>query len=191
MSDRSFGLRLTAVVGALMLAGAAHANLVTNPGFETGTFAGWTQSGNLGFTSVTSLSPHSGGFNARFGPVGSLGFITQTLVTVPGATYDVDFWLTNESGSTPNEFQFNWDGGALESSLLNSASFGYTHFVFSLTASTAATTVSFGFRHDPSFWRLDDVSVNAVAVPEPATLALIGLAGLLGAAASRRRRSAD
>ena len=34
-------------------------NLVTNCGFETGDFTGWTQSGNTGFTGVSSFSLHS------------------------------------------------------------------------------------------------------------------------------------
>ena len=33
--------------------------LVANPGFETGTFSGWTQSGDTGFTTVSTIMPHS------------------------------------------------------------------------------------------------------------------------------------
>ena len=42
-------------------AGAAQANIVTNPGFETGDFTGWTLSGDTTFTSLTisSLTPEA------------------------------------------------------------------------------------------------------------------------------------
>src|ERR1700730_5234936 len=36
--------------------------LVANPGFETGDFTGWTQSGDTGFTTVENIMPHSGAF---------------------------------------------------------------------------------------------------------------------------------
>ena len=79
-------------------------NLVSNCGFETGTFASWTQSGNTGFTGVDAGSANSGAFGAFFGPIGSLGFITQNLSTTAGGTYDLEFWLRAAAG-TPNRFQ--------------------------------------------------------------------------------------
>ena len=41
------------------------ANLVVNCGFETGDFTGWTQSGNTGFTGVsTGIYAYSGNYGA-------------------------------------------------------------------------------------------------------------------------------
>ena len=73
-------------------------NIVANCGFETGTFASWTQSGNTGFAGVSGGGvENSGDFGAFFGPVGSLGFITQ--VTTAGRTYDLTFWLQSDGGT--------------------------------------------------------------------------------------------
>src|SRR6266404_9344680 len=100
--------RTLLVVMACMLvlgASAMAQNLVSNGGFETGNFAGWSQQGNTGFTGVagcfSSTCPHSGSFQAYFGPIGSTGGINQTLATDAGSTYTVDFWLANDGGS-PN-----------------------------------------------------------------------------------------
>ena len=56
-------------------------NLVANCGFETGDFAAWTQSGNLGFTGMGTTNPNSGSFAAFLGPIGSDGFLTQNVGT--------------------------------------------------------------------------------------------------------------
>ena len=82
-----------------------------NGGFETGDFTGWTRSGNLGFTSVTN-SPfyvNSGNFGASLGPVGSDGFLSQTLQTTPGTAYIVSFALRSD-GLTANDFSASWGG---------------------------------------------------------------------------------
>lgn len=180
-----------AVVTALCLASSAQAiNIVTNGGFETGDFSGWSQFGNTAFTGVVT-HPHSGVFAATFGPVGSLGGISQNISTTPGSLYAVDFWVANEGG-TPSEFLFNWDGGAAETDLINSAAFDYTHFSYTLTASSSSTLISFSFRQDPSFMYLDDLNVNATAIdpnpiPEPASFGLFGL-GLAGLSLVSRKK---
>lgn len=167
-------------------------NLVTNCGFETGTFAGWTVVDASGFTSVTAGSAHSGAFGTSTGPVGTPGTLTQTLATTPGGTYTLSFWLSNLSSSTPNSFSASFNGVTL-TTLTNSASFAYTMFTFSgLVATGSSTTLQFAFRHDPSFWNFDDVVVvpsGAARTPEPATMLLLG-SGLAGLGMRLRRRRA-
>src|SRR4030095_5014649 len=82
-----------ALVLATFFAGAAQANIVTNPGFETGNFTGWALSGDTSFTAVDNFSPHSGSFGAFLSTSGSTGSITQALATTVGVSSDIGFLL--------------------------------------------------------------------------------------------------
>jgi len=176
------------VATALAVTGLAHANIVTNGGFETGDFSGWTQFGDVSFSGIDSGGqvPHTGNFGAYFGPDGQ-GGIFQTLATAPGASYRVSFFINQLSAST-NTFEFNWDGGVAEWSYAN-INPGYTTLNFDLIATKNSTDLRFTFSNLPSFWAFDDVSVEAHAVPEPASLVLAGL-GIAGLMAARRQREA-
>ena len=172
---------------------SAAQELVTNGGFETGNFNGFTQTGNTGYTTVTPapLFVASGAYGATFGPVGSTGGITQTLSTNAGQSYLISFDLQNLFGGTPNFYEVLFGGVSLFTAT-NSAAFGYTNFSTTATALGVSTDLAFNFRHDPSLFALDNVSVTAVngAVPEPATWAmmLIGF-GAMGVSMRRRRRT--
>ena len=196
MNSLLSSLRAAAVaailVGFVDRSAVAATNLVTNGGFETGDLSGWTQSGNTGFSGVTSGSALTGSFGASFGPVGSLGFISQTLTTVVGGTYQLDYFLSS-GGISTNVFQVSWDGGAVLS-LANVSGFSYTqNSILNLVATSTTTTLQFGFRSDQGFWLIDDVSVvqsgTIQGTPDSgSTLALLGLA--LTAVACVRRRLA-
>ena len=175
---------MLAVVGlALAISGPARAvNILTNGGFETGDFTGWTLSGNTGFfTGVACLGAPEGNCDAFFGPIGSLGTLSQTFATQAGRTYVVSFDFASDGG-TPSAFSASF-GGVPLISLADLAASPYHLLSFLVLASGPTTTLTFNFRDDPGFLRLDAVSVS---VPEPATLALLGIA-MTGLLLGRRR----
>jgi hypothetical protein len=144
-------------------------SLVQNGGFEAGSFASWTQSGNTAYTSVATSSSfvHSGTYGAALGPSGSLGYLSQTLPTSAGQNYLLSLWLDNpqnSSGATPNQFLVQWNG----TTLFNRTNIPYTTWTnlqFIVTATSASTVLQFGFDNTPYYLGLDDISVTPVAVP--------------------------
>ena len=186
-------LALTAVA-ALSVAYPAKANLVTNGGFETGDFTGWTQGGDSGFDQVrgpfTGINPHSGSFQAVLS-VSTGSSISQMLALTVGTTYTVDFWLANTflgSMLSPNSFAASL-GGFTGFSLTNGAASGYTEHTFDFTYTGGSTELLFTKSRTNGSWLLDDVSVNprGVGVPDGgSTVSLLSFA-LLGLAALRRR----
>jgi hypothetical protein len=147
-----------------------------NGGFETGDFTGWTTNGNLGSCLVTASSPyvHSGQHGAQLGPVGSLGYLSQTLATTAGSTYLLSFWLNSPNGAAFNEFLVSWNGTTLLDQT-NIGAIGWTNIQFMVTATSSSTVLQFGFRDDPSYLGLDDISV--VPVTESPDITGISLTG--------------
>jgi hypothetical protein len=137
-------------------------NVMQNGGFESGNLNGWTQSGNTSatFVSGSSTYAHSGNYGLQAGPSGSLGYISQAIPTVAGQSYLLSFWL-NSPGGTPNEFLVNWNGSSLFDQT-NIPAVGWTNMQFIVMATGASTVLEFGFRNDPYYFGLDDISVGAI-----------------------------
>jgi hypothetical protein len=143
---------------------------LVNGGFETGDFSGWTLSGNTDYCGVSFFVPHSGTYAAEMGPVMTEGFIAQTVATVPGVFYALDYWLQNDGG-TPNSFRAMINGVNVPGSVItNGPASSYTEHTFIIQATGPTTEVKFGFRDDPAFWHLDDVSFEPAHVLVPAVV---------------------
>lgn len=163
-------------------------NLVSNPGFESGDFSGWTLSGthasaddNGIYYGVDGLDAHTGQYGAYFGPIGGILELTQTLSTVPGVAYTVSFWLAH-SPETPFPYSNSFAASFGGTSLISTTNFpesGYGEYFFSGLATSTSTDLVFGFRDDASFFSLDDVSVSSSSVPEPASVLLLVLAAIV------------
>jgi hypothetical protein len=153
---------------ACLVPAQARAGYVVNGGFETGDFTGWTRSGNLADTGVTTGIANSGSYAAFLGPAETLGFLSQQLATTVGTTYILNFYLQSD-GLTPNEFQVTFGGMTFDHMDLNA--FNYTQETFQLTATSSSTLLQFDFRNDNGDFFLDDVSVAAI-VPEPSSIIL-------------------
>jgi hypothetical protein len=186
---------------ALMMGiGVAHADTI-NGGFETGDFSGWTTSGltcsavGTGYSTATGCygydtdpGPHSGQFAAYLGTAAGGGVVSQSLNTVAGQTYQLNFFLANGSyqgTATPNDFLVEWNGATVLH-LADSSTFGFTQYTYDVVATGASTTLAFTNKQTPSFWVLDDISVRAV--PEPFSVTLIGF-GLAGIGVLMRRKA--
>jgi VPDSG-CTERM exosortase interaction domain len=169
-----------AAVAAFCIIQPAKANQITNPGFETGNFTGWTSHpGFFAMGTASGVSPHSGSYQA-FSSTGS-GVLTQSFATTLGQSYTVDFWAATKGGGSLSVL-----GGPTVFNHIFAGLTGYTEFTFTFKALGTSSPIQFSAA---GFFFLDDISVTPTGVPDGGTtVSLLGCA-LLGLAALRRKLS--
>lgn len=184
--------KMIVVAAMVMLAisaqvGTASAAL-TNGGFETGDFTGWTIDTDINYALVLdSGSQYAGNYEAQLGTYGNVGTLSQAFATTAGKQYNVSFWLANDIKDTTNVFQAFWDGQvhALNPVLNPTLASPYTQYAFMATASGISSTLAFNFMNEQSAFHLDNV--DATPTPIPAAVWLFG-SGLAGLAGIRRKK---
>ncbi|HVM47815.1 MAG TPA: immunoglobulin domain-containing protein [Candidatus Acidoferrum sp.] len=133
-------------------------NLVQNGGFETGDFTGWTNMGDFKGVSVSSSAPyvHSGHFGAQMGPY-DYSYLSQSIPTVPGATYEVSFWLIPDGYGYSAAF---WNNNQLPYPYYLPAG-NWTNLQFTVAATASSSILQFDFQDSyTTYMGLDDVTVS-------------------------------
>ena len=148
------------------------ANVVQNPGFESGSLGSWTTSG--AYLPVVTTTAHTGSYAARVGSTGAVNgnsTLTQT-VAVPTGSPTLTFWYqphcTDSITYDQIQMQVKNTAGTTLATVLNvcSNSGVWTQATFNLAAYAGQTVVlSFndhddGYATDPTYFLLDDVSVK-------------------------------
>lgn len=202
------------LISSPMTVQPVRAELILNGSFENesgGTPHDWISTGNV---QVTSSQGETDGLNAlafSFGNVPSNGAISQTFATTAGASYSLTFDFGKYSIGQPLEIArlevdlfsgTGFDGPQILNQIVadgtpsigdpdsTDSSSVYSPFQFGFTASGPTSTLRFTDVSDPQSFgggfdaMLDNVNVSAV--PEPSSIALIGLS-ILAIFAQRRR----
>jgi hypothetical protein len=134
-------------------------DIVTNGGFETGDFTGWTVVDASTSTTVESTPSyvHDGVYGVQAGPwQGNQGTITQTVPTTAGNGYTIGFWMDSSGGSTL--FQVKWEGSTVLN--LDGVVAAWTYYTVPVTATTNGSQLQFYMQNEPAYFGLDTITVN-------------------------------
>ncbi|MGW7203712.1 carbohydrate binding domain-containing protein [Streptomyces sp. NPDC054837] len=147
------GTAALALAGAVALPGTAQAaNVLTNPGFESGALSPWSCTGNLG--SVVS-SPVRAGSKALAGAVSSsdIAKCSQTVAVRPNTAYTLSGWVRG------SYVYLGVDGG---SSTWTSSPSAYSQLSVSFTtgaSQTSATVYTHGWYAQGTYYA-DDINLD-------------------------------
>ncbi|GAA2749825.1 hypothetical protein GCM10010440_55670 [Kitasatospora cinereorecta] len=154
--------------------GCTAAQLIANPGFETGSTSSWTETNSGGTSTINNSSsepPHSGSYDAWLDGYGTTNTDTlaQTVTLPTGCTnYTLSFWLHIDSASSTttafDKLTVTANGTTLATySNLNAAA-GYQQRTFNLAAYAGrSVTLTFTGAEDytkQTSFVLDDITLN-------------------------------
>ncbi|MFD7389611.1 carbohydrate binding domain-containing protein [Streptomyces sp. NPDC059852] len=147
------GTAALAVAGAVALPGTAHAaNVLANPGFESGGLSPWSCTGNLG--SVVS-SPVHGGSRALAGAASASdnARCSQSVAVQPNTTYSLSGWVRG------SYVYLGVDGGASTWTSSPSA-YAKLSLTFTTGASQTSATVYVHGWYGQGTYQADDISLD-------------------------------
>jgi PEP-CTERM motif len=172
---------------------ALAANVLVNPGFETGLLAPWTNSNDFCggcLWSVDDADAHSGTFSAF---VSGNRLILQTFAPVPVASITAaSFWARhpNSADGAAIAIFFQYSDATTVEVIEATDGSAWTFFDFLAELDPAKILTGFGvYGNSGAFARFDDALLNVgLRVPEPSTWLLM-MAGATWIVLRRRRRS--
>ena len=192
-------LALAIALVGLTLAGTANAAIIFSDDFDGegpwsldfDSFSQWTVSDGtvdlIGVGTPYDFLPGNGLYVDMDGSSGNAGKLTSIAINLAAGTYTLQFDLAgNQRNGSTESVTVQVNMGSLVSdsiSLAQNADFTTFQYTFSVAAPTVVNLSFEGAGGDNVGMLLDNVSVS---IPEPGTLALLGL-GLVGAGFARRR----
>ena len=181
---------------------SAHATIIQNGNFETGSLSSWTATGNVTYVGVPffgeGTTAADGNYFAVFnaGNAAPNGVLSQSFAAVGGTQYLLAYNYGANSGAIQSITAAVKDSlgnvVATQFSTLPAASGTLAPFSLSfISSSTQTLTLSFtDYASNPTNSTdgfLDNVAVTAV--PEPSSLAILGVGAVLGFGVIRRKQN--
>ena len=156
-------LVIALMVSFVSIKPAQAANLVGNPGFETGSLSPWTSWGTV---SVQTSNVHGGTKSAK---VGTASGATEQVVSglTPNTSYTLTGWVKTSATSVTSEVGVKEFGGTETYSLSTSTS--YTQLTVNFTTGASNTSAKiFCYKVTASgYLYCDDFSLTSNAAPTP------------------------